>query len=229
MKKSLVTFVLGILIGALFFGGTSVLAETGIRSIDAEFSDIKIVVDGKLISSPVEPFMFNDKVFVPLRVVGEALGQKVNWEDNTVLVGKEKQSLLLADVVTPLATNGRCSANGNMSVNNQNYEKGFYVLNKQSWVERGNTGGAKTDFFLENKGIKEVNGSIGIDDSNTKLYDSVYVSITADGKTIWDGKIKKGEQLQDIAINAEGIKTLSFYIGAPENSKVDFIDFKVKY
>lgn len=44
---------------------------------------IKIWVHGNYISSDVEPFIENDRTFVPIRFVSEALGKTVNWNQDT--------------------------------------------------------------------------------------------------------------------------------------------------
>ena len=66
---------------------------------------ITILVDGKAVSFDVAPIMKNDRVFIPLRAVGEALGAHVSWneESQTVIISKlgTLQSMTLGN---PVAT-----------------------------------------------------------------------------------------------------------------------------
>lgn len=52
--------------------------------------DIHITVDGKELQSDVVPVMENDRVLVPMRTIFEALGAKVEWDEETQTVTAEK-------------------------------------------------------------------------------------------------------------------------------------------
>jgi hypothetical protein len=72
-----------------------VLASTQ-RQIAAHFNNIRVVVDGVLITprdglgNVVEPFVVDGTTFLPVRAVAEALGQNVDWDGttNTVYIGE---------------------------------------------------------------------------------------------------------------------------------------------
>ncbi|MEI6531017.1 MAG: copper amine oxidase N-terminal domain-containing protein, partial [bacterium] len=66
------------------------VAGSGNRTIEVNYRDITIWVDGKQISADTEPFLFLDRTFVPLRAIAEALGQTVSWDDpnNRVIIGQ---------------------------------------------------------------------------------------------------------------------------------------------
>lgn len=65
-------------------------AASGTRkTIEVEYRDIKIAVNGKAINvGDVEPFIYVEKgrTFVPARPLAEALGAKVGWNDQTSTV-----------------------------------------------------------------------------------------------------------------------------------------------
>lgn len=86
MKKKAV--VLG-LAGAMLLGTCSVSAANGTQNISATFRNIKIVVDGKQVSTSAEPFIYNGTTYLPIRAVGEAVGKEVTWDSatNTVYLG----------------------------------------------------------------------------------------------------------------------------------------------
>ncbi len=83
MKKKAFVFCL---IGAMALGTCPVSAEDGTREISAAFRDIKIIVDGKQLSTPAEPFIYNGTTYLPVRAVGEAVGKEVAWDNDTKTV-----------------------------------------------------------------------------------------------------------------------------------------------
>lgn len=60
--------------------------------------DIKIYVNGHLIESDQPPLIWEDRTFVPIRVIAESLGAKVDYkqEDMTVTIKRDKTKILLA-------------------------------------------------------------------------------------------------------------------------------------
>lgn len=86
-KKS---FFAGILVAILAFGliGTA-YATVGKRSIDVDYTDIKILLDGVPLEptdangQTVEPFAYNGTTFLPVRAIGEALDMEVGWDGAT--------------------------------------------------------------------------------------------------------------------------------------------------
>ncbi len=55
-------------------------AATGTKTLKATYSNIKIIVNGKVINTAEEPFVVNGVTYVPLRVVSSALGAQVDWD-----------------------------------------------------------------------------------------------------------------------------------------------------
>lgn len=45
-------------------------------------SPIKIVIDGKKVSSDVDPFIKNDRTLVPVRIIAEELNSNVEWDED---------------------------------------------------------------------------------------------------------------------------------------------------
>jgi hypothetical protein len=95
-KRKIKHIVIGIIIGGLIFGGIPTLAETGLKTIQATYDNIKITVDGEEVKMDVEPFSYQNRTFVPVRFVSEALGAQVNWnsETKTVEIIKNKDNLI---------------------------------------------------------------------------------------------------------------------------------------
>lgn len=69
-----------ILVFLLFLTTSTVLALQGSKKIDVTFKNITIFVNGERVSSDAEPFIYNGRTFVPIRVVSEALNKDVKWD-----------------------------------------------------------------------------------------------------------------------------------------------------
>jgi micrococcal nuclease len=82
MKKGFITISCLIIIFLLCFTISS-FAEKGFKTINVAYRDIKINVNGKRIYPDVEPFIYNGRTFVPLRVISKALDKDVIWNENT--------------------------------------------------------------------------------------------------------------------------------------------------
>lgn len=221
--KKVCAFLTGVLAGAVVFGAAASFAATGNKSILAEYSNIKMVVEGKLVKSELEPFLYDGRVYVPLRFAAEAMGKEVGWENNTVLIGSNKQSLLLTDLISPLESGLECSQGSVMNISETPYERGFYITGKD-----GKTG--TLSFFVQGKGIKEVSGMIGVDDSNTQSDKVVDVTILKGNTKVWEGKIKKGDQ--PIPVNFavdDTINNIYLKFDNVTRMKIDCIDFIAKY
>jgi len=64
-------------------------ASTGTQNLLVTYSNIKLYVDGTLITPKdpngniVEPFIYNGTTYLPVRAVSQALGKTVNWDGKT--------------------------------------------------------------------------------------------------------------------------------------------------
>ena len=72
--------------------GTALAANTVYKNIRVQYCGIKLVVNGAPVTpkdangSTVEPFIYNGTTYLPVRAVGNALGQDVAWNGNTKTV-----------------------------------------------------------------------------------------------------------------------------------------------
>ena len=60
------------------------LSLTGIPAIAEEF--VAVILDGQLLDFDVPPQIINDRTLVPMRVIFEALGASVKWDNDTKTV-----------------------------------------------------------------------------------------------------------------------------------------------
>lgn len=70
-------------------------------------ADIQIKVDGVTIASDVNPESKNNRTMVPLRVISENLGAKVNWSDSQVTLIKNGQQVILKLNSNTVVKNGK--------------------------------------------------------------------------------------------------------------------------
>ncbi len=112
-KHRLHDIVLGMLLMALVMGLAIPALAATVKTIEANYMDIKLVVDGVPITpkdangKEVEPFAFEGTTYLPVRAVGEALGKDVKWdgETKTVYVGEIPGKInYLVDVCPPYET-----------------------------------------------------------------------------------------------------------------------------
>ncbi len=72
--------------------GTALAANPVYKNIRVQYCGIKLVVNGAPVTpkdangSTVEPFIYNGTTYLPVRAVGNALGQDVSWNGNTKTV-----------------------------------------------------------------------------------------------------------------------------------------------
>ena len=85
--------------GKVITGAGAPGSTTGTQNVAITYRDIKVVLDGKQLElknaagTTVEPFIMGGTTYLPLRVVGEALGLKVSWDgaSNTAILGEAVQ------------------------------------------------------------------------------------------------------------------------------------------
>lgn len=106
------TFIIGMIFGILISLSLPSFAASVVKQIEAYYNDIKIVVDGNLITPKdangniVEPFIYNGTTYLPVRAIANALGQSVSWDGktSTVYIGKNEKidqpSIWLKDMNT---------------------------------------------------------------------------------------------------------------------------------
>lgn len=116
-KDKIKGFFIGTIVMTLIFSMTiSAFAITGSKSITASYNNIKIYVNQKLITpkdgngNTVEPFIYNGTTYLPVRAVGEALGQEVSWNNTTKSVYIGTQPATETSAPQPSATLGEKNA-----------------------------------------------------------------------------------------------------------------------
>ncbi len=85
MKFQKIKYMLsGAIISAMVFNVIpSAYAKVSQMNIPVTYKNIKILVDGKQVSTDKEPFIYDGTTYLPVRAVGEAVGKTVTWDSNT--------------------------------------------------------------------------------------------------------------------------------------------------
>lgn len=65
---------------ALLFILTATVFSSHLPTVDANYAPVKVLVNGKVLTSDVNPFIENSRTYVPLRFVAEAFQAKVVWD-----------------------------------------------------------------------------------------------------------------------------------------------------
>ncbi len=99
MKKRMILVVSLLMVFAFTAG---VIANPAVESITANLAkDIKFVVDGESWApaetdgSAMYPIIYKDRTYLPVRAIGEALGVKVDWNNDT-------RTVILGDAPAPV-------------------------------------------------------------------------------------------------------------------------------
>jgi len=75
---------LGAIVATLVVGTAPVaFAKVANMNIPVQYNNIKVVVDGKELSTSKEPFVYDGTTYLPLRAVAEAVGMDVTWDAAT--------------------------------------------------------------------------------------------------------------------------------------------------
>ena len=61
--------------------------------------EISIYVNGNYLETDVAPIIVNDRTFVPLRAIFEALGTEVDWDETTSTVTASKEGLVVKTTI----------------------------------------------------------------------------------------------------------------------------------
>ena len=93
MKERRKGFITGVLVSTILMGLVGTAAATvGSRTLSADYNDIKISVNGSIITptdangNTVEPFAINGTTYLPVRAVAEAVNCSVTWDGSNSTV-----------------------------------------------------------------------------------------------------------------------------------------------
>lgn len=210
------------------FASNFSMAETMKKNIEVLYDDVRVFIDGVEISpkdsqgEEVEPFIYKGTTYVPLRAIGEGLGQGVAWDEETksIHIGEKPRpkgdSLRAEEFLEKHEVyRGRdfeVEGPGKVKIRQKDYK----YFNKVS-------GGFST--YLVDGQYSKIRGSFLKGDESEGGY---ILKIEGDDKKIFDGKefleekgfekgrIERGEKNQpiDFEVDISGVDELKLYFGA---------------
>jgi hypothetical protein len=83
LKERLKGVVIGAVLAVAVMATMPVFARVAQETITVNFNNIRIAVDGQIVQTELEPFIFDGRTFLPVRDVAEAMGYDVTWENAT--------------------------------------------------------------------------------------------------------------------------------------------------
>lgn len=230
MFKKLSILLIGVVIGALIFGSTSIFAS----------ESIKLIVNGKAINSDVPPQVINGRTMVPARFLAEALGATVIWDDS-------QNAVIVTSQVTKNTSNNTILNTNGIDLTSLDYIGTNEVDNLffNSWEGSGTTTGSFTlagkkykkgigfDYYCTepyiaynlNKSYTRLTGYFGADDS-AKSWQKM--TIYGDGRIIFESsKIETGGVPDYLDVDVTGVNQLKIQFSSGFLSNTVFADPKL--
>lgn len=200
-----------VLVAAISFGSAGMLfAGDGRETIEVFYRNIKLKVQG--VEVPVtadnEPFIYQGRTYVPLRVVSEALDYDVEWDGATftVLIGDAPGEVFLSEL-KPYHLEGinsnqlKYDTAANMVMDGQRYHNGIQISKKLSTDLFGKRYPGELLFNLDAE-YSRLTGLVGLDDNTGRNFTSLVVSFYGDDKLLTTVDLKK-EQPKPIPVDID--------------------------
>jgi len=205
MAKRLQGLIAGIIIGLVIAGSVAVAAT---RTIEVSYNNIKLYVDGNLISPKdatgkiVEPFVYEGTTYLPVRALGEALGKNVDWDGTTasVYIGARPGSVeYLGEGLKPYSKSGgyyEYPDKGSFKIAGNVYYRGAVARNNN-------------EHALYNTDAKytQLSGIYGPTDTMASSGNGT-ISFYGDDRLIKTLEIKYGDLPKDFTVDLQGVLQL---------------------
>ena len=75
--------VIGIMLTSIIMTTGPAFARIAQETITVNFNNIRIAIDGRVMQTENEPFIYNGRTYLPVRDVADAMGFDVTWENAT--------------------------------------------------------------------------------------------------------------------------------------------------
>jgi hypothetical protein len=221
MRKQFKGFILGVLFMALLIPTVGVLANTVTQSIDVQFRNIRIFMDGdELIprdgaGNQVQPFMFAGTTYLPVRAIADAFGKNVSWDSANGFIHlntPERTGIANQNIITG-GTNFRSATDhpsvqtvpSNMDGRTFSSSVQFHTrpdrpaADQRAWVE-ANLGG----------NYSTLNATIGrMGTLETRSEFTATITFIGDGRTLDTFTIDANDPYSfDVSVNVSGVNTL---------------------
>lgn len=193
MKKRLIAVILVIVMAA-------VLVPTAVAA-----TPIKLVIDGKTVSSSVAPFAENGTTLVPLRVISETLGADVSWNQTKMQATIETAAYKVVftidspkytvNGVFKTLTNPAKAVNGNTMVPIRAFAESIGAIVDYNAA----TNTASINYFTNMKGTLKISGSTTVQpiaqiaaDTLMKMNSGLSITVSGGGSSAGVNDVKAG-------------------------------------
>ena len=215
-------------------GSSMILARDGRTTIEVVYRNIQLMVEGVRVPVPAEnePFIYGGRTYVPLRLVSEALGYDVDWDEytSTVIIGEASESLFLSQLKpyehTPLRGFEAITydSEANMMMNRQRYNTGIQIAKRVVRTERENHPLA-LKFNLGGK-YTQLTGLIGYDD-NSERPEGMVVSFYGDDLLIRRMDLNHLESRPThLDLDVSGVTVLTIELDVPPQRGLDVMHYE---
>lgn len=234
MKKSLMSFLIGVIVGSLFFGTISFGDDEG--TLIRVYYNIKDIVINKVSKMPDKdkPFVYEGRTYVPLRFISENLGYDVDWdyETSSVLVGEVEGSNHVYPGEKPngidylnyqeghIFNSFRYGYNTNILLDNVGTEFDSYILLYISNMAVKEDAWNYLEFPL-NKQYKTFNGKLGLTGKYQNTTSDIVLEIFIDDELVFEKGLKAGEIPKEINLNIENGDKITFKMSTNGESEAE--------
>jgi len=218
--------------------------KSSTKNIKASYRNIQIYINGKKLSNKVEPFILTDQgvTMVPLRLISEALGQKVVWDDklSSIYIGSipvDKSAFSVENNTEPKLLE-ELPVLRNVGPFYEFKSRNIVIARRQFKdgiaVELENATSV-AEVVLELKGYYSyLEGYIGIDDETRNSSTGFILSIYGDGiEKAREGSILPSDYPRYVKVDVKGVNRLTIRvegqdceIGEYERAIAALADFK---
>lgn len=191
--------VILILVAVILLGSASLLyARDGSKTIEVIYRNIGIKVHGVNIPTTPEnePFIYEGRTYVPLRLISEALGYDVDWDGSTftVLIGETLGEAFLSELKHYHLENFgyfesdgiKYDAEANMVMDGQRYPIGIQICKDFSYTNKL----CRAFYNLDAK-YSRLTGLVGLDDQFVRC--PAAVSFYGDNRLLTTVELKPEE------------------------------------
>lgn len=212
-----------------------VMAATNLKTIEVVTGDIKILLDNKLFSleneegKKLEPFVYENEIYLPFGAVARGLGLKVNYDsiNNSLLLGRSKFDLDNAEVRKWL--NEIKLMQGVFPSDSNHKSKSLKVMDNTGIfhnIYMSGFGSEITGFAL-NKNYKAFRTSIVWRSGFENYKRGFKLKVFLDDKEVWTSKIfESGSIQQNLSLDVSLKDKLSFTVYSQEKKNGKYDDSK---
>jgi len=237
VKQQIKGFVSGVMVSGLLIGSIAYASEP--TQVHVFFKDLKYMIDGveKQAGKGETGLIYEGKSYVPLRFISEALGKKVEWdqENQTIWIGmRDGRINYLADIEYARADgiaaenaffNNVLHVAGTMYASN-----GIKVKLPEVDLNHNNTSEFGSIEYNLDKQYARLTGKVGIDDRTKNSDARGTFIIYGDGEEIFKkDELRGGDHPIDIDIDLRQISKLKLYFEKEGVDKltIDFVDVQL--